>query len=82
MSAVLFSTTKSYVRHIDIRDVQIDGELGVVWTQTKTETHRIKNDSQTSHDFSEMYFLINKDNSGWRIAGTATNRPVDDVPID
>ena len=32
-------------------------------------------------NFSEMYFLVNKDNTGWLIAGTATNRPVDSIPV-
>jgi ketosteroid isomerase-like protein len=80
VSALLFSTTEAYERHIEIRDVRVDGELAVVWTQTRTVTRR-EGKEQTGLEFSEMYFLINKDNGGWRIAGTATNRPVDDISI-
>lgn len=32
-------------------------------------------------DFTEMYFLVNKNDTGWRIAATATNRPVDEIPV-
>jgi hypothetical protein len=28
-----------------------------------------------------MYFLVNKDDAGWLIAGTATNRPIDSIPV-
>ncbi len=82
VSAVLFSTTDSYERNIEILDVRADGELAVVWTQTHTVTKRKGKDGAMTLDFSEMYFLINKNNSGWRIAGTATNRPVDDISVE
>ena len=80
VSALLFSTTEAYERHIEILNVRVDGELAIVWTQTRTVTRR-KGKEQTELEFSEMYFLINKDNGGWRIAGTATNRPVDDISV-
>ena len=81
VSAILFPTTDSYERHVDIRNVEVDGELAVVWTHTQTITHRKGKDKPMILYFSEMYFLINKDNQGWRIAGTATNRPVDSIPV-
>lgn len=82
VSAVLFSTTDSYARNIEILDVRADGELAVVWTQMHTVTKRKGKDGAMTLDFSEMYFLIDKNNSGWRIAGTATNRPVDDISVE
>lgn len=81
VAAILFPTTDSYERQIEITNVQSDGELATVWTQTKTVTHRKGKDKEMVLDFSEMYFLVNKDNSGWKIAGNASNRPVDDIPV-
>ena len=81
VSAILFPTTDSYARVVDVTNVSADGELAVVWTQTKTITHRKGKTDPMELEFSEMYFLVNKDDSGWKIAGTATNRPVDSIPI-
>ena len=81
VSAILFPTTESYARLIEVTDVEADGELAVVWTQTKTVTNRKGVDKEMVLNFSEMYFLVNKDNTGWKIAGTATNRPIDDIPV-
>lgn len=81
VSAILFPTTDSYERRVDITDVHVDGELAVVWTRTQTITHRKGKDEPMVLDFSEMYFLVNKNDTGWRIAGTATNRPVDEIPV-
>jgi hypothetical protein len=81
VSAILFPTTDAYERKIKIADVYSDGELAVVWTETTTITHRKDIDEPMVLNFSEMYFLVNKDNTGWLIAGTATNRPVDSIPV-
>lgn len=80
VSAILFPTTEAYVRAVEISDVQVDGELAVVWTQTTTTTRR-KGAEPMVLEFSEMYFLVNKDGTGWKIAGTATNRPVDSIAV-
>jgi ketosteroid isomerase-like protein len=81
VSPILFSTTDSYERTVRIDDVHTDGELAVVWTQTKTVTYRKGKTEPMVLNFSEMYFLVNKDDTGWLIAGTATNRPVDTIPV-
>jgi hypothetical protein len=81
VSAILFPTTESYERIVNIENVQADGELAVVWTQTRTITHRKGKSEPMVLNFSEMYFLVNKNDTGWLIAGTATNRPVDTIPI-
>ncbi|MFQ5635461.1 MAG: nuclear transport factor 2 family protein [Gammaproteobacteria bacterium] len=81
VSAILFPTTDSYERRIEIGDVHADGELAVVWTKTRTVTERKGVAEPMVLDFSEMYFLVNKNGGGWRIAGTATNRPVDEIPV-
>lgn len=81
VSAILFPTTDGYERQVEIVDVHADGELAVVWTQTKTITQRKDKAEPMVLDFSEMYFLVNKNDTGWRIAGTATNRPVDEIPV-
>jgi ketosteroid isomerase-like protein len=81
VSAILFPTTDAYSRTVEIDNVHSDGELAVVWTQTKTVTRRKGKDEPMVLQFSEMYFLVNKGNTGWRIAGTATNRPIDEIPV-
>jgi hypothetical protein len=81
VGAILFPTTDAYERQIEIADVFADGELAVVWTRTKTVTHRKGIEEPMVLEFSEMYLLVNKDNTGWLIAGNATNRPVDDIPV-
>ena len=58
-----------------------DGELAVVWTQTTTVTYRKGKTEPMVLNFTEMYFLVNKDDTGWLIAGTATNRPIDSIPV-
>jgi hypothetical protein len=80
VTTLLFATTEAYARHPEITDVQTNGELATVWTQTQTSTIR-KGKEPNVRKFSELYFLINKDDSGWRIAGTATNRPVDNISV-
>jgi hypothetical protein len=81
VSAILFPTTESYERTVTVRSVQADGELAVVWTDTKTVTYLKGKDEPMVLNFSEMYFLVNKGGTGWLIAGTATNRPVDSIPV-
>jgi len=80
VTTLLFATTEIYERHIHITNVQTDGELATVWTETQTKT-KSEGKEPSVREFSEMYFLINKDDSGWRIAGTATNRPVDNISV-
>ena len=81
VSAILFPTTNSYERKVEILSTHIEGELAVVWTQTRTITDRKSTSEPMVLDFLEMYFLVNKDNTGWRIAGTTTNRPLDAIPV-
>ena len=80
-SAILLPNTESYTRKIAIKNIIVDGELAVVWTDTHVETLMKKAAAPRVHDFSEMYFLINKDNTGWKIAGAATNRPMDSLDV-
>lgn len=81
VSAILFPTTDAYERSVTVTNVRADGELAVVWTQTKTITQRKGKTEPMRLEFSEMYFLVNKNNGGWKIAGNATNRPVDEIPV-
>ena len=83
VSAILFPTAESYTRQVTIDKVNADGELAVVWTTTRTQTvMKGKSAADTPFkQYSEMWFLINKDDTGWKIAGTASNRPTDDVDI-
>lgn len=81
VAAILFPTTDSYERIVEITDVRVDGELATVWTKTKTITHRKDKEEPMVLEFSEMYFLVNRNDTGWLIAGNASNRPVDDIPV-
>jgi ketosteroid isomerase-like protein len=81
VAAVLSATTEGYERQVEIIDVHASGELAIVWTQTKTITNLKDKDEPMVLEFTEMYFLVNKNDTGWLIAGTASNRPVDDIPI-
>lgn len=81
VAAILFPTTDSYERQVEITDVRVDGELATVWTQTKTITHRKGKEEAMVLEFSEVYFLVNKNDTGWLIAGNASNRPIDDIPV-
>ena len=81
VAAILFPTTDSYERQVEITDVRVDGELATIWTQTKTVTHRKGKDEPMVLEFSEIYFLVNKNDTGWLIAGNASNRPVDEIPV-
>lgn len=80
-TAILFPSTESYTRDIKIKNVTVDGELAVVWIDTHVETLMKNANEPRVHDFSEMYFLVNKNDAGWKIAGTATNRPVDELDV-
>lgn len=81
VSAILFPTTDSYQRIVEVTNVSAEGELAVVWTQTKTVTQRKGKAEPMELEFTEMYLLVNKNDGGWKIAGTATNRPVDTIPV-
>ena len=81
VAAIVFPTTDAYERQVEITDVRVDGELAVVWTQTKTITHRKGKEEPMVLEFSEIYFLVNKNDTGWLIAGHASNRPIDDIPV-
>ena len=81
VAAILFPTTDSYERQVEITDVRVDGELATVWTQTKTITHRKGKEEPMVLEFSEIYFLVNKNDTGWLIAGNASNRPIDEIPV-
>ena len=81
VSSILFPTTDSYERTVEVTSAQADGELAIVWTRTRTATKMKGKEDLKVTDFSEMYFLVNKDNTGWKIAGTASNRPVDDLDV-
>lgn len=81
VAAILFPTTDAYERQVEITDVRVDGELAVVWTQTKTITRRKDKKEPMVLEFSEVYFLVNKNQTGWLIAGNASNRPIDEIPV-
>ncbi len=75
---VLFSTTKSYQRDLEIIDTQQHGEVATVWARVRTETVMLSDGKRNQAAFTEVYLLANTP-SGWKIAGVADNRQPNDV---
>jgi hypothetical protein len=75
---VLFSTTKTYQRDLEIIDTQQHGEIATVWATVRTETVMLSDGKRNQAAFTEVYLLANTP-SGWKIAGVADNRQPNDV---
>jgi hypothetical protein len=82
VAAILFPTTDSYARSVEIVDVRADGELATVWTDSKTTTYRKGKTEPMVLEFSEIYLMVNKNATGWKIAGNASNRPIDEIAVN
>lgn len=73
VGAVLFSTLEAYQRTAEPVDVDVDGDVATVWTNTTTVAHGADGD-ETVLDFTEVYLLLRLDEA-WKIAVVANNRP-------
>lgn len=73
IAPVVFATTSSYKRLIEITDTRTDGDIATVWTNTRTESTRLKATDAQVNEFSETYLVI-RTAGGWKIAAIADNR--------
>jgi len=78
VAPVLFSTTETYRRELEILDTQVHGEIATVWAAVKTETVMRGTGKQNASAFTEVYLLVDTPD-GWKIAGVADNRQPNDV---
>lgn len=74
VGAVLFSSTESYTRSVEVTSVEADGDVATVWTRTRTETVQAAGAPPSVLEFSEAWLLLRLDGE-WTIAGLANNRP-------
>ncbi len=73
IAPVLFASTSSYQRNIEILDTRADGDVATVWTKTSTNSTRLGQTKPDLNTFTEMYMLV-KTADGWKIAAIADNR--------
>ncbi len=73
VAPVLFASTTSYTREVEIMNVEAHGDVATVWTNTKTVSVRKDQDVASTNEFTEVYLLVTTPD-GWRIASIADNR--------
>lgn len=73
IGSVLISSTKSYVRKVEVIDSRAEGDVATVWTRTTTESTMPDNPSVRRDSFVETYLLVRKDGA-WMIGAVADNR--------
>ena len=73
IAPVLFASTSSYQREIEILAARADGDVATVWTNTRTQSTRLGATEPDLNTFTEVYLLI-KTADGWKIAAIADNR--------
>jgi hypothetical protein len=70
---VIFASTSSYTREVEVLNSEAHGDIATVWTRTRTASVRSDGDKATENEFTEVYMLVNTA-SGWKIAAIADNR--------
>jgi ketosteroid isomerase-like protein len=73
IAPVLFASTSSYQREIEITDAKASGDIATVWTNSKISSTRLGSDEVSVNEFTEIYLLI-RTADGWKIAAIADNR--------
>ena len=73
IAPVLFASTSSYQREIEITDAEASGDIATVWTNSKISSTRLGSDEVSVNEFTEVYLLI-RTADGWKIAAIADNR--------
>ncbi|MAF84608.1 MAG: hypothetical protein QGH93_06600 [Gammaproteobacteria bacterium] len=73
IAPVLFASTSSYQREVEILAARADGDVATVWTNTRTTSTRLGSAEADLNAFTEVYLLI-KTPDGWKIAAIADNR--------
>lgn len=75
---VVFASTKSWVRKVEIIDSRVEGDVATIWTRTATETVRPDQPDVRRDSFVEIYLLVRRDGQ-WKIGALADNRKPNDV---
>lgn len=70
---VLFASTSSYTRDVEIIGSDAHGDVATVWTRTRTASVRLGAEDADINEFTEAYLLVSTAD-GWRIAAIADNR--------
>lgn len=73
IAPVLFASTSSYQRAIEITDVQSSGDIATVWTHSRISSTRLGSDEESVNEFTEVYLLIRSADE-WKIAAIGDNR--------
>ena len=73
IAPVLFASTSSYQREVEILDTQINGDIATVWSNTRTNSTQLGATKPSLNAFTEVYLLV-KTPDGWKIAAIADNR--------
>jgi len=73
IAPVLFASTSSYRRQVEILDSHADGDLATVWARILTRSIRLGTTEPDLNEFTEVYLLI-RNPDGWKIAAIADNR--------
>jgi ketosteroid isomerase-like protein len=73
IAPVLFASTSSYQREIEITEAKANGDIATVWTNSRIKSTRLGSDEATISEFTEVYLLI-KTADGWKIAAIGDNR--------
>jgi len=73
IAPVLFASTSSYQREVEILDTRADGDVATVWTNTRTNSTRLGANEADLNEFTEVYLLV-RTPDGWKIAAIADNR--------
>jgi ketosteroid isomerase-like protein len=80
VGAVLFSTTESYRRDVDIGNIIEDGDIATVWADATTTTVRSAGANPSVMNFSELYVLVKRDGE-WKIGAYLDNRTIDNIAV-
>ena len=80
VGAVLFSTTESYRRDVDISNIIEDGDIATVWADATTTTVRSAGANPSVMSFSELYVLVKRDGE-WKIGAYLDNRTIDNIDV-
>jgi len=75
---VLFASTSSYIRAVEILGSEAHGDVATVWTRTRTASVRLGSDAADENEFTEAYLLVATP-GGWKIAAIADNRQATNI---
>lgn len=78
VAPVIAGSTSMYERNVEILDERAMGNIATVWVQIDTKRQLKGKEEIATATANHIYFLILTP-GGWKIAGIADNRAIDDV---